>query len=824
MRLLGAIILMLLLTKSYAQVTDDLRLGYEVKGGWRQMKVVASPDGRYLAFAYQNFADSVGIKDRYFNQMIRIFDTKAQVYVSTTTTNLIYPYLMTFTSPQELLYIGVPKTAKFIGKGDYKIFSYDISTGAHTERYAIQTLIDFNSSLNYSTALKRVLFTSKKSAMALKKLLTVLDPADSYKEIYTIESGDTNSELAFEHSSKVVAASSINQIKLIDLLTGKTINTIELPRGDALNGICLDDRGRLGYLFYRRPIGLGSTYKNDVYFVKVMDVQEGTFYERQLSGFEPKGMISTIRLDDNYLITGYNTAFSAMDIRNGATVYHSEADKLSMVIGGTYVPTRLVKLSAGKYFVYSEKSAGKDKEYVFYNNSKLYDVANKMMTGYFYSDGVNYCVVSRDGRVDGDAEALHEVYWTSRRSDQKTYLDRTIDKNYTPKLLAALLSDQDKQIETAFDIDQALTKIPVLQLATFNNQAIDDLALKSNLKTNKLGVKVSSNPEEIQEVRLHQNGKLVRALPNGGGSTYTFDVSLTNAFGPDNYFFVTATSKSGVEAEKVKFKIQYSGASVDNPRMYLLTIGINEYKNPKYNLNYALADANGVEELIKSKSTSIFENIITYTIRNNQATKPNIIKALEDIRSKSKEQDMLLIYYAGHGVMAGDEEQNKEFFLVPHDVTQLYGKNDMMMEKGISATELKGFTQSINAQKQVFILDACQSAGVIESVGMRGAAEEKIIAQLAHATGTFWITSAGSSQFAAEVEKLGHGVFTHSLLEGLQGAGDANKDTKLTIRELSTYVENIVPDLSEKWSGKSQYPAAYSFGNDFVLMLTGNKE
>src|SRR6478736_385170 len=249
MRLLVTLALILFFIKSHAQDTDELRLGYELKSGWRQMKVVASPDGRYLAFAYQNFADSVSLRDRYFNKMIRVFDLKTQKYVATLK-DLALPVfpLMTFTNTQELLYIKSPATRK----DGYKIFSYNIVTGAHTERYTIKTFVDdFNSSLHFSTALNRVLVTSKNSALSIKVSLTVLDPVDSYKEIYTIELGTLSGQLAFEHSSKLIAASSFDQIKLIDLSTGKTINTIKLSTGDRLSNICLDNQGRLGYLFYR---------------------------------------------------------------------------------------------------------------------------------------------------------------------------------------------------------------------------------------------------------------------------------------------------------------------------------------------------------------------------------------------------------------------------------------------------------------------------------------------------------------------------------------------------------------------------------------------
>ncbi len=208
-----------------------------------------------------------------------------------------------------------------------------------------------------------------------------------------------------------------------------------------------------------------------------------------------------------------------------------------------------------------------------------------------------------------------------------------------------------------------------------------------------------------------------------------------------------------------------------------------------------------------------------YTIRNDKAVKSGIIAALEDVRKKSLEQDMVVFYYAGHGVMSGESADAKEFYIVPTDVTQLYGRDDMLKDKAIAASSLKEYAESINAQKQVFILDACQSAGALESVTERGVAEEKAIAQLARSTGTFWITSTGSNQFASEFEKLGHGIFTYSLIEGLDGKADANGDKKLTIRELSTYIENKVPELSEQLKGTAQYPSAYSFGNDFPIAV-----
>jgi uncharacterized caspase-like protein len=157
--------------------------------------------------------------------------------------------------------------------------------------------------------------------------------------------------------------------------------------------------------------------------------------------------------------------------------------------------------------------------------------------------------------------------------------------------------------------------------------------------------------------------------------------------------------------------------------------------------------------------------------------------------------------------------------LVPYDVTQLYGNDGALAQKGFSAAALQQMSKEIKAQKQLFILDACQSAGALEVVaGARGAAEEKAIAQLARATGTQWLTASGSEQFASEFSQLGHGSFTYCLLEAFKG--DTNPpDKKLTVKQLDAYLQTKVPEITQKYKGTPQYPASYSYGNDFPIII-----
>jgi len=54
----------------------------------------------------------------------------------------------------------------------------------------------------------------------------------------------------------------------------------------------------------------------------------------------------------------------------------------------------------------------------------------------------------------------------------------------------------------------------------------------------------------------------------------------------------------------------------------------------------------------------------------------------------------------------------------------------------------------------------------------------------------------------------------------LKGEADgAPKDGKVTIYELKSYLDDQVPELSNKFKGQTQYPYTFSRGHDFPLVI-----
>ncbi len=477
----------------------------------------------------------------------------------------------------------------------------------------------------------------------------------------------------------------------------------------------------------------------------------------------------------------------------------------------------ILKIKGGDFFLISYSTG----------IMSLFNTKERKVVASIFSDMDDWAIIAKDGRVDGTSAAFDKLEWRTYEGDKlvkQTSLESTFDKYYTPRLLYSIISGE--QPVSKISIGDDLTKIPTLAFEKINGQnpaAIRDGEILNYTATGKnvtIGIKASTHRDEIKEVRLYQNGKLVGLQPAHAEGNYTFSVSLNSVYGDKNSLYAIASTKQGIDSEKLKAIISYSSNATAKAKLYMLVVGVNKYQNPKYQLNYALPDAQAFKKQFADNPSSLFESSIVKSLFDGEVTKASITAAFKELSAMVKEQDMFIFYYAGHGTVGGNTSLTSEFYIVPFDVTQLYGNENILKEKALSASEIKKLTMEVAAQKQVFIIDACHSAGALESVATRGAAEEKAIGQLARSTGTFWLTAAGSDQFATEFEKLGHGVFTYSLLEALQGKDSASAtDGTITVRELSAYIEQRVPELSQQYKGSPQYPASFSFGNDFPIVI-----
>src|SRR6185436_6988115 len=94
-------------------------------------------------------------------------------------------------------------------------------------------------------------------------------------------------------------------------------------------------------------------------------------------------------------------------------------------------------------------------------------------------------------------------------------------------------------------------------------------------------------------------------------------------------------------------------------------------------------------------------------------TKANFRKAFEDVQSKARPEDLLVVYLAGHGIALQTGQDTYCYLTQEANTTnsaKLTTDKALREQCTVSSEELAEWTKQIPAAKQVLILDTC-SAG-----------------------------------------------------------------------------------------------------------------
>ncbi len=445
---------------------------------------------------------------------------------------------------------------------------------------------------------------------------------------------------------------------------------------------------------------------------------------------------------------------------------------------------------------------------------------------YISVDRENWLVKNKFGYFDGTKQALKLINYVSGL--ESLSVGSFFKKYHSPSLQQRIM-DGEQFNDTGDNIHELIRSAPNLEATfkDFQNQLVKaqtDSTYKASRKELTLKVEVTgTNDPDL--IRVFNNGKLTEEIQfsdevNFRGAKKS-ERELTIELAPgDNTLDIVAISNTGVESTPRHFTLSYDKEAGETD-LYLLVLGVNKYRNPKYVLNYAKNDAQSFLKTIEKNAEPIFHSTHAFFLADEQVNKQEVKQTFDKIASEIGPEDVFVMYYAGHGVMTEkDMDRDAEFFLVTSDITNLFGDDITLREKAISARELLTYSREIAAQKQLFVIDACQSGGALTAFATRGAPREKALAQLARSSGTFFLTASQDAQYANEVGDLKHGIFTYAILEILTGeVSEYRTDEKITVSEIKSYVESRVPELSKQYHGSEQFPTSYSFGQDFPLAV-----
>jgi uncharacterized caspase-like protein len=240
---------------------------------------------------------------------------------------------------------------------------------------------------------------------------------------------------------------------------------------------------------------------------------------------------------------------------------------------------------------------------------------------------------------------------------------------------------------------------------------------------------------------------------------------------------------------------------------YAIIVGIGAYQDKRIPpLTYARADAMGLREVLADPNFGAFPEQNIRLLLDGDATLRAIKGAIGRwLFTEAGKDATVLVFFAGHGGLesdkAGHEADGMSKYLLPWDADP-----DDLFSTGLSDTEFQRLLNAIQARSVVVFLDACYAAGVTQ----RGARNIEIrgnpYARLSEGEGRLVIASAKPNQRSWEHESLGHGIFTHHLLEALRGEADRNEDECVSAFEVFTHLQRRVPESARRLSNSLQEP------------------
>lgn len=451
-----------------------------------------------------------------------------------------------------------------------------------------------------------------------------------------------------------------------------------------------------------------------------------------------------------------------------------------------------------------------------------------------YREG-GWAVVDPEGRYDAsDPDNSPGLYWLVEWPQQGACggtqvieLKQLKERFYTPGLLARKLGFNREPLPSVAGLDR-LQPWPIVE---FMSPAKGDYSAQ---------LKLTDCGGGIGNVQVKVNG---RAIPFGARKTGVIPaakaVEVKVELGTaelesdgNNRIEVTVFDRANLVSGR-GFQTRWNRAPENAPRpptLHAITVGISNFDNPKLNLTFAADDALDIAEALQIGGKNLFGvdrvDIKTFASgTNHEPTKKAIQEAFREVADHAGSNDVLLVYFAGHGV-AGRSVADQYYFLT-REARSVEPDNDPQLRSAtsISSEELRQWLGAKGMPlRQVVVLDTCaagQAAAELIKLAERReltADQRRAIELLKDRTGSHILMGATADEVSYEASRYGQGLLTYALLSGMRGEA-LDEGGRLEVRKWFDVAERRVPELALGIGGIQQPVVASTAGQSFPIAL-----
>lgn len=281
-----------------------------------------------------------------------------------------------------------------------------------------------------------------------------------------------------------------------------------------------------------------------------------------------------------------------------------------------------------------------------------------------------------------------------------------------------------------------------------------------------------------------------------------------------NLIGVQVVARSGVKSLIEEFQVDCKIKSA-KPDLYFLGIGADQFAQSSFNLEFPAKD---VRDFANSfSSDTIYHATHLNFLTGKDVTVGKVKQAVEELKKTAK-NDVVIIYFAGHGVFNGD----LDYFLATHDMDFAHPEN-----KGLSYDTLIAWMNQVTSIRRVLFMDACHSGeldkeeykllmdqqtspktggtvkfrnsgSVVQTDQPQAALEmaREYFSTFGLSSGWNIIGSSSGVEYSMETAELKNGLFTYYLIQDKDDA-DLNKDGEIDLEEWMTLVTKDVQAASQ---------------------------
>lgn len=224
-------------------------------------------------------------------------------------------------------------------------------------------------------------------------------------------------------------------------------------------------------------------------------------------------------------------------------------------------------------------------------------------------------------------------------------------------------------------------------------------------------------------------------------------------------------------------------------KVYMVSIGISDYPGESDDLSFSVKDARSLIDVYSMNSDFHYS-----FLQDSGATKSKILSAIDDVSKVAKDDDILVLFYSGHGCPDG-------FYVY---------------DGPLKYEEIKLKISRCRCKTKIIFADACKS-GKFRTANSSASTSLSSVPFGNHQNrekNVMLFLSSRNDEFSIESSNMSGSYFSKFLSKGLSGAADKNGDMKVVAKELFMYVyANVV-----KVSGGEQHPVMWgSFPDDMIV-------